>query len=193
MKRQPAKVLEPGDVRRLIEHVDRQRYPIRNRVIILLSFKAGLRACEIAGLDWTMVMGSDHRVSHLISIASGIAKNGTSRRVPISAELKTALNRLHSDQDKPIRGAIVRSERGDNMTAGSIVNWFGGTYQQLGLVGCSSHSGRRTFITRAARVLAKSGGSLRDIQELAGHRSLTTTEGYIEGDRDAQRRLVGLI
>lgn len=193
MRRQPAKVLEPGDVRRLLEHVDRQRYPIRNRVIILLSFKAGLRACEIAGLDWTMVLGSDHRVSDLISIACGIAKNGTSRRVPIGPELKAALHQLHRDQDRPTIGAVVRSERGCHMTAGSIVNWFSTTYEALGLVGCSSHSGRRTFITRAARVLAKSGGSLRDIQELAGHRSITTTEGYIEGDRDAQRRLVGLI
>lgn len=193
MKRQPAKVLEPGDVRRLLSHVDRQRYPIRNRVMILLSFKAGLRACEIAGLDWTMVLGSNHRVADLISIACGIAKNGTSRRVPIGPDLKAALQQLHRDLGKPILGAVIRSERGRNMTAGAVSNWFSATYGELGLVGCSSHSGRRTFITRAARVLAKSGGSLRDIQELAGHRSITTTEVYIEGDRDAQRRLVGLI
>ena len=63
----------------------------------------------------------------------------------------------------------------------------------MGLDGCSSHSGRRTFITRSARLLAKTGGSLRDVQELAGHRALTTTERYIEGDRDAQRKLVRLI
>jgi integrase/recombinase XerD len=79
------------------------------------------------------------------------------------------------------------------MTPRSIVNWFATTYQELELVGCSSHSGRRTFITRAARLVAKTGGSLRDVQELAGHRSLTTTERYIEGDRAAQRRLIRLI
>jgi len=45
----------------------------------------------------------------------------------------------------------------------------------------------------AARSLAKVGGSLRDVQELAGHRSLTTTEAYIEGDRAIQRRLIGLL
>ena len=58
--------------------------------------------------------------------------------------------------------------------------------------GCS-HSGRRTFITRSARLLPKIGDSLRDVQELAGHRSLTTTERYIQGDRDAQRKLVRLV
>ena len=59
--------------------------------------------------------------------------------------------------------------------------------------GCSSHSGRRTFITVAARQLAEAGGSLRDVQELAGRRQLTTTERYIQGDPDTQRRLVRLI
>lgn len=79
------------------------------------------------------------------------------------------------------------------MTAGSIVNWFAEAYAKCGLDGCSSHSGRRTFITTAARVITKTGGSLRDIQELAGHRAITTTERYIEGDRAAQRRLISLL
>ena len=193
MQRQPAKVLEPGDVRCLLSHVGRQRYPLRNRVMILLSFKAGLRACEIAGLDWTMLLGSNHKVAGLMTIASGIAKNGRSRRVPIGPQLKAAVQDLHTDASYPVNGPVIRSERGHAMTAGSVVNWFSAVYAQLGLVGCSSHSGRRTFITRAARVLARTGGSLRDIQELAGHRSITTTEAYIEGNRDAQRRLMGLI
>ena len=79
------------------------------------------------------------------------------------------------------------------MVPGSVVNWFREIYAELELHGCSSHSGRRTFITMSARVLAKTGGSLRDIQELAGHRALTTTERYIEGDRAAQRRLINLL
>jgi integrase/recombinase XerD len=76
------------------------------------------------------------------------------------------------------------------MTPRSIVNWFHDAYAQLGLIGCSSHSGRRTFITAAARLLSGTGGSLRDVQELAGHRALTTTERYIEGDRAATRKLI---
>jgi integrase/recombinase XerD len=79
------------------------------------------------------------------------------------------------------------------MTPRSIVNWFAAVYAELGLVGCSSHSGRRTFITRAARLVSQTGGSLRDVQELAGHSALTTTERYIEGDRAAQRKLIRLL
>ena len=37
------------------------------------------------------------------------------------------------------------------------------------------------------------GGSLRDVQELAGHASLATTQLYIAGDAEAKRRVVALI
>jgi integrase/recombinase XerD len=75
----------------------------------------------------------------------------------------------------------------------SIVIWFQRAYEALGFDGCSSHSGRRTFITRAARLVHKAGGSLRDVQLLAGHQSIQTTQRYIDGDSDAQRRLISLI
>ena len=79
------------------------------------------------------------------------------------------------------------------MTAVSIVNWFAGAYRAIGVAGCSSHSGRRTFVTRAARLVHTAGGSLRDVQLLAGHRSIQTTQRYIDGDTDAQRKLVSMI
>ena len=66
-------------------------------------------------------------------------------------------------------------------------------YAGLGMVGCSSHSGRRSFVTRAARRISEVGGSLRDVQMLAGHASLSTTAKYIEHDADAQRKVVALI
>ena len=85
------------------------------------------------------------------------------------------------------------SEAGGRMTAQSIAEWFGDLYRSIGLEGCSSHSGRRTFITRIARRIGQVGGSLRDVQYLAGHASLATTQIYIDGDSDAQRKVVDLI
>jgi integrase len=188
-----AKTLGPKDVRRLHAHVGRRRFSLRDQAIVMLSFKAGLRACEIAGLDWTMVLTAQGRVGDTLNIASGIAKNGRSRRVPLHIELKHQLMRLHSTMGKPRSGPVICSQRGGHMRARSVVNWFRAVYDDLGFDGCSSHSGRRTFITRSARLISKMGGSLRDVQELAGHSALTTTERYIEGDRDAQRKLVRMI
>jgi hypothetical protein len=79
------------------------------------------------------------------------------------------------------------------MTPRSIVHLFGLMYGELGLVGCSSHSGRRTFGTRAARKVVEAGGSLRDVQQLLGHKDLSTTQKYIDGSEEAKRRLVQLI
>jgi integrase/recombinase XerD len=70
--------------------------------------------------------------------------------------------------------------------------WFHRLYQSLGFAGASSHSGRRTFVTRCAKKIVEAGGSLRDVQELAGHASLATTQRYIQGDTAAKRRVFDL-
>ena len=193
MKGQPARVLESSDVDRLLRHCSTRRHKLRDQTIVLLSFKAGLRACEIAGLAWPMVLRSNNKVADQLTLSGGIAKYGSGRIIPLHRDLRRALKRLHKAQGNPAIGPVVPSERGGHMTARGIVNWFAFAYRDLGLVGCSSHSGRRTFITQSARLVSKFGGSLRDVQELAGHRALTTTERYIQGDRDAQRTLIGML
>lgn len=193
MRRQPARVLRPEDLRLLLAQVEGRRHQTRDQTIILLSFQAGLRACEISGLEWPMVLASDGRIGESLSIPGSIAKMGSGRTIPLHHQLAPSLRALHNSQGKPDSGYVIASQRGGPMAPNSIVNWFCTLYRELGLVGCSSHSGRRTFITRAARLLAQTGGSLRDVQELAGHRALTTTERYIQGDREVQRRLIKLI
>jgi len=190
---QPARVLEGADVRRLIRHVGSHRHATRNHVMVLLSFKAGLRACEIAGLEWPMVLKPGGGVAPLMFVSGRITKNGNARCVPIHPDLKSALASLKREGSHPRDGPVILSERGAAMTARSVVNWFRATYAELDMPGCSSHSGRRTFITRTARLLSRTGGSLRDIQELVGHRDLGTTQRYIEGDRASQHKLVQLV
>lgn len=188
-----AQILASDDLRRLLAYVQDTRYPTRNAVIVLLSFKAGLRACEIAGLDWAMVVDARGKIGDVLALHWSITKGERRRVVPLHPDLKASLRVHWRACGCPTDGPVVPSERGDHMTAKSIVNWFSGCFDALGMTGCSSHSGRRTFITQAARLLAKTGGSLRDVQELAGHAALSTTEAYIEGDRAIQRRLVSLI
>ena len=88
---------------------------------------------------------------------------------------------------------IIKSNRGKKMSAQSIVNLFWNLYKRLGFTGCSSHSGRRTFITNAARKISSVGGSMRDVQMLARHSSLSMTQRYIEADVEAQKKVVQLI
>jgi integrase len=186
-----AKTLSTDHIDDLLFFAEHSRHPLRNRLIVLFSVKAGLRAAEIAKLSWDMVLGPSGELGVAIELQDKIAKKRGGRSIPLHADLREALigaRTLCNGQ-----GPIIRSERGGPMTPMSIVVWFNRAYGTLGLEGCSSHSGRRTFITRAARVVHKVGGSLRDVQLLAGHRSIQTTQRYIDGDSDAQRRLVSLI
>jgi integrase/recombinase XerD len=160
-------------------------------VIVLLSAKAGLRAGEIANLTWDMVVDASGQIGNVIELRDQVAKKGSGRLIPLHPELADALSAWR--QASAGSSHVVRSERGGPMTALSIVVWFNRAYRALCLEGCSSHSGRRTFITRAARLAHKAGGSLRDVQLLAGHRSIQTTQRYIDGDTDAQRKLVSMI
>jgi len=186
-----AKILTDEQIALLLSFTSTQRHPVRNQVIALLSIKAGLRAAEIAKLTWDMVLDPAGSVGPAIELQNRVAKKGGGRAIPIHRDLRAALQAQLARTGGA--GHVVRSERGHAMRPGSIVKLFKLAYQAVGLDNCSSHSGRRTFITRAARQVHRAGGSLRDVQLLAGHRSLMTTERYIEGDSDAQRRLVQLV
>jgi len=186
-----AKILSDLQIAAVLRYADQTRYPARNRVIVLLSAKAGLRAGEIANLTWDMIVGPAGELATSIALRDSAAKYGGGRTIPVHLDLRAALKVLASRGR--LNGPVIESERGGSMTPLSIVVWFNKAFKKVSLVGCSSHSGRRTFITRAARLIYKAGGSLRDVQILAGHRSIQTTQRYIDGDSDAQRRLVALI
>jgi integrase len=186
-----AKILSPTDVNDLLTFASCTRNPLRNRVLVLLSAKAGLRASEIANLTWDMVAGPTGQINGVIELRDTAAKKRSGRLIPVHPELHAALIALRkvSMQSE----YVAASGRGGAMTGLGIVVWFNRAFKNIGLKGCSSHSGRRTFVTRAARIVHKAGGSLRDVQLLAGHRSILTTQRYIDGDSDAQRKLVAMI
>jgi len=85
--------------------------------------------------------------------------------------------------------AIV-TERSEKFSANAITVFFKRLYLKIGFVGCSSHSGRRTFITTAARKISHAGGSIKDVMSLAGHRNLSTTQRYIDQNPEAQQILI---
>lgn len=186
-----AKILTSGQLRLAMAEAGRSRHGRRDQAMLLLSVKAGLRAGEIAGLTWPMVETSDGHLGDRIELRDGIAKMGSGRMIPLHPDLRQVLMRLRRHRGPS--GYVIESEHGGPLRASSVVNWFIAFYGELGFAGCSSHSGRRTFITRAARLVHRVRGSLRDVQQLAGHRSIEQTQRYIDGDSHAKRRLVALV
>jgi integrase len=188
-----AKILTRQQVVLALRRARRGRYPQRDRVMILLSVKAGLRAGEIAKLTWPMVLDTQGPVADSIELHDSAAKMRSGRTIPLHSDLRRTLQQLR--RATGTEGAVIRSERrgAQGMSPSSVVKWFRRLYADLQFAGCSSHSGRRTFITHAARLIFKAGGSLRDVQQLAGHRSIEQTQTYIDASERAKRRLIALM
>jgi integrase len=188
-----AKTLSKGQVDAMLSYLSKTRHPERNRLIFLLSVKVGLRAKEIANLTWVMTNDSRGEINDRIFLFDSASKGKSGRRIPLSQEVRAALIEHRNNVASWAGPHVIGTERGLSTSPQAIVNMFQRWYRQLGFVGCSSHSGRRTFITNAARKISLVGGSLRDIQELAGHSNLRTTQRYIDANPEAQVRVVGMV
>lgn len=190
-----AKTLTKPQIDAVLGYLANSRYPARNRVIFLLSVKAGLRAKEIASLTWAMVTDAEGALADTISLTDIASKGRGGRVIPINKDLKVALVALKVEAGKTRRPSpfVVTTERASKTSSYAIVNKFAAWYRALGFSGASSHSGRRTAITNWARKISTVGGSLRDVQLMAGHTALSTTQRYIESDGLAQRRVVELV
>ena len=189
-----SKTLSKKQVAAVSGYLRERRNGLRNETIFLLSVKAGLRAKEISELEWGMVLKSDGSVGNEIHLTDTASKGRNGGRViPLHPQIRVNLMELRPDIGGSGGDRVVRSERRDAVTSQTIINMFQTWYRDLGLEGCSSHSGRRTFITQCARQISTVGGSLRDVQYLAGHSSLQTTQRYIEGDSKSRVKVVGLL
>ena len=190
-----AKTLTKPQTEAVRAYLTSTRHPIRNRVIFLLSVKAGLRAKEISSLTWAMVTDAEGTLTDVISLTDIASKGRGGRVIPINTDLRAALAALRAEAEKAIRPSpfVITSERAMKTSSFAIVNKFASWYRALGFSGASSHSGRRTAITNWARKISTVGGSLRDVQMLAGHSALSTTQRYIEGAEEARRRVVEMV
>ena len=193
-----AKTLNRTQIKMISEFLLNNRYGLRDQTIFYFSVKCGLRSKEISNLKWSMVMNSDGSVCNFLNLPNSSSKGKSGRIVPLNKDLKKNLemmldeHRTLTDFD-PKTSFIVRTERSKSTSPQSIVNMFQRWYGKLGLVGCSSHSGRRTFITETSKKISLVGGSLRDVQMMVGHSSLQTTQRYIESDSESQRKVVNLL
>ena len=83
---------------------------------------------------------------------------------------------------------MFKTQRKTRFTPNALQKWFKSLYDKAGIIGASSHSGRRTFITR----LIEQGGDIKAVSRLAGHASIVTTAIYVEDNPDRLKRLTNL-
>ena len=183
-----AKTLTDKQMKFVLSYIADTRDPLRNKVMFLLLVDAALRAREIASVEWSMVCDADGELTDEIRLQDKSSKGRSGGVVYMSARLKDALADLKQQSDAS--GTIIKAKSGKPFSAASMTNWFWVMYRDLGFEGCSSHSGRRTAITKWARTISQHNGSMRDVQALARHSSLQMTQRYVEVSEDAMWRVV---
>ena len=188
-----AKVLNQDELKRLLKIVQFTRHKERNRLIVLLSFMAGLRACEIAQLRIKDVISEAGDVKDTIYLKSFQTKGNSDQQVVVSEALCKEV-RQYIIKNKHLlnnrEGHLLRSQKTrKGFSSQTIQNLFRFLYQEAHIENASSHSGRRSFITN----LSEKGVSVRVIQELARHSSMSVTQKYIDMSVDKLKNAVELV
>lgn len=167
--------LPVDDMFRLLDAIDTGTLPgLRNRALFETLYSAGIRVSELTGLDTEDVdlAGRTVRVT---------GKGSRERMVPIGKKAAEAVRsyRERLEKDKGIgveeNGALFRNHRGGRLTSRSVARILEKIARQIGIViPVSPHALRHSFATH----MLDSGADLRVVQELLGHKSLSTTQKY---------------
>ena len=80
MQGKQAKIVSPTQERAILGYLETTRYPARDRVMFLLSLKAGLRAKAMASLTWAMVTDAQGQVADVMHVPNRASKGKTGGR-----------------------------------------------------------------------------------------------------------------
>jgi integrase/recombinase XerD len=187
-----AKLLNPAEFKRLTAVIDSKRHSVRNHAVVALSFYAGLRACEIAGLRVGDVYEANGTVRDSFYLRAEQTKGSEGGTVLVNKRLAAVLRRYAAANPRHCArpdAALIFSGKGGGFSAQTMVNLFATLYAAAGITGASSHSGRRQFVTG----LADKGINPRVIQILCRHASLSSTMLYIEAGEAKLRKAIELV
>jgi integrase/recombinase XerD len=177
MRHGPAPTLEIHEVPLVFDLIEEASPdPVTDAMVFNLSFRAGLRVSEIAHL--TLDAFFDPRGRPRDEIYLTITKWNKDRSIFTHPEVQEALDRFMWTY--PGRQWVAASPRdGRQMRPSALAMHMKRRFEEFGFVGCTSHSGRATFITELARRANEFGCSLWDVKEIAGHKHLSSTAKYL--------------
>jgi integrase/recombinase XerD len=187
-----AKTLTAEELRRVLDYVATRKHSARNRALVLTSIYSGCRVGELSSLTYADVVNEEGKVRDEIRLKAENTKTKEARIVFVNAKLKKELQ-SYASAYKPTNTQVkfFYSQKRDSngYNANTLTQFFHYLYKHAGVFGASSHSGRRTFITK----LASQGVGVRVLMSLAGHRNISTTQAYIDVNDDMKRKAVELI
>ena len=175
--------LTDKELKRVESVIASNNHSIRNQALLTLSFKLGLRIKELASLTIEDVY-QDGNIKLTLHLTSDKTKGEKHRDIALTnpkviTDLLTLIKQRQSEDVifTPI-APLFKSQKGSRFSPNALSRVLKDIYVTAGLDKASSHSGRRTLITK----LAETNIDINSIRQIAGHTSLNTTMRYIQSN-----------
>ncbi len=153
--------------------------------MLLMTHWAGMRVGEVASLCIQDVRNADGSVKQEIRLDAAQTKGKHARVVFVSDRLRKEIALyLKQIEAKADGHSLFNTQKRAAFSANTLCQTMNAIYRRAGIEGATSHSGRRSFIT----TLASKGIGVRVLASLAGHRSIATTQAYIDSVNDEMKR-----
>jgi integrase/recombinase XerC len=168
--RRVPRVLQVDEASELVENPTQEGwFRLRNEALLELGYGAGLRAAELAALN----RGDLDLAEGLVLVRAG--KGNKQRQVPFGPPAARALAAWMDEQpDAAAQAPLFLNRHRGRLSVRAIFRIVRDAGVNNGLMGVHPHALRHSFATH----MLADGADLRSIQELLGHRSLSTTQRY---------------
>ena len=187
-----AKTLNQQELRKVLDYISTRKHAARNRAMLMTTFLSGMRVGEVSSLRMKDVIDAEGNVRNEIRLTPEMTKGDSARIVFVNERLRKELEqylRIHKSNNPDSKLFYSQKKTSNGFNANTLTQHFHFLYKRAGVDGASSHSGRRTFITN----LASKGVGVRVLMNLAGHKSIATTQAYIDINDNMLRSAVELV
>ena len=187
-----AKTLNQQELRKVLDYISTRKHAARNRAMLMTTFLSGMRVGEVSSLRMKDVIDAEGNVRNEIRLTPEMTKGDSARIVFVNERLRKELEqylRIHKSNSPDSKLFYSQKKTSNGFNSNTLAQHFHFLYKRAGLDGASSHSGRRTFITN----LASKGVGVRVLMNLAGHKSIATTQAYIDINDNMLRSAVELV
>ncbi len=195
-----AKTLNEKEINLLLLYIKTRKYAVRDRTMVLMTYWGGMRIGEVAATKIGDVLNADGTIKEEMRLTAEQTKGKHARTVVLAEklrkEIQTYLKTRFTDKEliavtysDYMNKPLFATQKREGFNANTACYHFHMLYKGCGLNGCSSHSGRRSYITSlSARAVP-----LKVLMELVGHRQAQTTMRYIDVTSDMKRAAVELL
>ena len=199
-KMKQARTLNEKELNLLLLYINTRKHAARDRAIVACTYFGGMRIGECAALKIKDVLANDGSIKLEINLTAEQTKGKYSCTVVLADKLRKEIQtylqtRFDTKQlialtySEHINKPLFNTQKSNGFSANTLTYTMTMLYKAAGLSGCSSHSGRRSFLTN----LSAKSVPLKVLMELAGHRQAQTTMRYISVTQDMKRAAVELV